>query len=87
MAKSKINLHKPIYIGFAGLELSKLLMYEFHYEYMKPKYNENRTRIVLFMILEKRILMKILKLISKNYLILRIIKKITLVTSLQSIKK
>ena len=41
MAKSKINLDKPIYIGFAVLELSKLLMYEFHYEYMKPKYDKN----------------------------------------------
>jgi hypothetical protein len=40
MAKSKINLDKPIYTGFAALELSKLLMYEFHYEYMKPKYNK-----------------------------------------------
>ena len=35
-AKSKLNQDKPIYLGFAVLELSKLLMYEFHYEYLKP---------------------------------------------------
>ncbi len=27
-------------MGFAVLELSKLLMYEFHYEYIKPKYGD-----------------------------------------------
>ena len=32
MAESKINLDKYIYIGFAALELSKLLMYQFYYE-------------------------------------------------------
>jgi hypothetical protein len=32
---------KPIYIGFVVLELSKWLMYDFHYEYMKPKYDNN----------------------------------------------
>ena len=41
MAKSKLNLDKPIYIGFTALELSKLLMHELHYEYMQPKYSEN----------------------------------------------
>ncbi|XP_037921320.1 uncharacterized protein LOC119658124 [Hermetia illucens] len=31
---------KPIYLGFTVLDLSKLKMYDFHYHYMKPKYND-----------------------------------------------
>ena len=34
------HLNKPIQVGFTVLELSKLLMYEFHYDYMKKKYPE-----------------------------------------------
>jgi hypothetical protein len=38
MRKTCVKLNKPIYLGQAILDLSKTLMYEFHYEYMKPKY-------------------------------------------------
>ena len=38
MNKTKVN--KPIYLGLSILEISKILMYEFWYDYMKPKYNE-----------------------------------------------
>ena len=34
-------MNKPIYLGLSILELSKLLMYEFWYDYMKPKYGDN----------------------------------------------
>ncbi|XP_055858506.1 uncharacterized protein LOC129920955 isoform X1 [Episyrphus balteatus] len=33
--------NKPIYLGFCVLEISKYKMYDFHYAYMKPKFNDN----------------------------------------------
>jgi hypothetical protein len=41
MAKTKVIFDKPIFIGFTVLELSKWLMYSFHYDVMKRKYGEN----------------------------------------------
>ena len=34
-------MNKPIYLGLSILEISKILMYEFWYDYMKPKYGNN----------------------------------------------
>ena len=34
-------MNKPIYLGLSILEISKTLMYEFWYDYMKPKYNND----------------------------------------------
>ena len=31
-------MNKPVYLGLSILELSKILMYEFWYDYVKPKY-------------------------------------------------
>ena len=41
MKKANLFLNKPIYTGFAVLDLSKLLMYEFYYDKLKPKYGDN----------------------------------------------
>ena len=41
MKKAKVKMDKPIYLGLSILEISKILMYEFWYDYMKPKYNDN----------------------------------------------
>ena len=41
MKKTKVKMNKPIYLGLSILEISKILMYEFWYHYMKPKYNDN----------------------------------------------
>ena len=41
MKKTKVKMNKPIYLGLAILEISKTLMYEFWYDYMKPKYNND----------------------------------------------
>ena len=32
--KTVLTLNKPIFLGFCILELSKLLMYKFHYDYV-----------------------------------------------------
>ena len=34
-------MNKPAYLGLSILEISKILMYEFWYYYVKPKYGEN----------------------------------------------
>ena len=41
MKITKVKMNKPIYLGLSVLEISKLLMYEFWYNYMKPKYGDN----------------------------------------------
>ena len=41
MRKTKVKMNKPIYLGLSILEISKILMYEFWYDYMKPKYSDN----------------------------------------------
>ena len=41
MKKTKVKMNKPIYLGLSILEIGKILMYEFWYDYMKPKYNDN----------------------------------------------
>ena len=33
-------MNHPTYVGFSILELSKVLMYQFHYEYIKTDYGE-----------------------------------------------
>ena len=41
MKRTKVKMNKPIYLGLSILEISKLLMYEFWYDYMKPRYGDN----------------------------------------------
>ena len=41
MKKTKVRMNKPVYLGLSILGISKTLMYEFWYDYMKPKYADN----------------------------------------------
>ena len=38
MRKTQILMNKPVYLGLSILDLSKTEMYEFRYDYVKPKY-------------------------------------------------
>ena len=40
MKKAKVKMNKPLYLGMSILDISKTLMYEFWYDYVKPKYND-----------------------------------------------
>ena len=39
MNKTRVKMNKPIYLGLSILDISKILMYEFWYDFMKQKYN------------------------------------------------
>ena len=41
MNKTRVKMNKPIYLGLSILDISKILMYEFWYDYMKPKYGND----------------------------------------------
>ena len=41
MNKTKVKMNKPIYLGLSILDNSKIIMYEFWYDYMKPKYGND----------------------------------------------
>ena len=41
MKMIKVKMNKPVYLGLSILEISKTQMYEFWYDYIKPKYQNN----------------------------------------------
>ena len=43
MRKTEILINKPVCLGISVRELSKVLMDEFWYDYVKPKYGEKTT--------------------------------------------
>ena len=45
MGKIKVVMKKPVYLGQAVLDLSEIIMYEFHYDYMKPKYDGKNSHL------------------------------------------
>ena len=40
MKKTKVKMNKPVYLGMSILDISKTLMYEFWYDYNKPKHQD-----------------------------------------------
>ena len=45
-SKLVLKLNKPAYIGMCILELTKVLIYEFHYDYIKNKYWQQIKAII-----------------------------------------
>ena len=41
MRKKQVLISKPVYLGLSILELSKIVMYDFWYDSVKPKYGKN----------------------------------------------
>ena len=41
MKKTQILMNKPVYLVLLILDLSKTVMYEFWYDFVKPKYGQN----------------------------------------------
>ena len=39
--KTQISMNKPVYLGLSILDLSKTVMYELWYDYLKQKYDGN----------------------------------------------
>ena len=40
MKKTRVKMIKPLYLGMSTLDVSKILMYKFWYDYIKPKYDD-----------------------------------------------
>ena len=40
MKKTSLTMNKPVYLGMSILDLSKTVMFDFHYKYIKPKYGK-----------------------------------------------
>ncbi|XP_057671246.1 uncharacterized protein LOC130902976 [Diorhabda carinulata] len=46
LTKSELVFNKPLYVGMTVLDLSKLCMYQFHYDYMIPKLGIDRCKLM-----------------------------------------
>ena len=40
MKKTRVKMNKPLYLGMSILDIRKILMYEFWYNYITPKYGD-----------------------------------------------
>ena len=38
--KTKVKMNKPLYLGMSILDISKMLMYKFWFDYFKPNYKD-----------------------------------------------
>jgi hypothetical protein len=47
MAKTEVSLNKPIAVGACILEISKTIMYRFHYDVMMKRYGPEKCRLLM----------------------------------------
>ena len=46
MKKTEILMKKPVCLGHSILELSKILVHDFRYDHVKPKYGEKQLCVI-----------------------------------------
>ena len=63
MKKIKVKMNKPVYLELPILEIRKTLTYEFWYDYVKPKYQNNAKLCYMeqLMVLKKDLIHLIMK--------------------------
>ena len=76
--KTEIIMSKPVYLGLSILELSKILLHEFWYDYIKLKYDEKAKLCYMdtdsfIVYIKKIIFIKVLQNMLKLDLMLQII--------------
>ena len=93
MKKAEVYFNKPIFVGQAILDISKTLMFDFHYNYIRKKYGDKAellftdTDSLMYLIQTEDFFTKILIKTLRKSLIHLIILKIILQESKQESTK
>ena len=58
MKKTQMLMNKPVYLGLSILELSKIVIYHFWFDYVKSKYCEKANYVIR---IQTALLQKVLK--------------------------
>ena len=74
--KIKVKMNKLVYLGLSILEISKTLMYELWYDYIKPKYRNNAGTVSFIIHFKNSMFAKTLQIMLKKDLIHQIMKLI-----------
>ena len=79
MKKTKLKMNKPVYLCMSILDISKTLMYEFWYDYVKPQCNDKAKlcymdKDLLLIFFLKTFLKKVIMMLKDDLIDLTMIK-------------